>query len=69
MKRKAWQAEPWGNVRREPAVFAHMKSLFLQGRCPQEPKQAQGLQGWLVSFFWASTGLSNEGKKKNTVSL
>lgn len=63
MKTKAWQAEPWGDAWHEPHVFAHIKPLFLQGRCPQDPKKAQGLQGWLVSCFRASTGLPNEGEK------
>lgn len=60
MKCKAWQAELWGDTQHEPNV----EPLFFQGHDPQEPKKAQGLQGWLVPCFRASADLSEGGKKK-----
>lgn len=60
MKLKARQAEPSGDARCEPHVFAHAKPLFLQEHHPQEPKQAQAFQGWLVPCFRVSSGVLGE---------
>lgn len=60
MKLKARQAEPSGDARCEPHVFAHAKPLFPQEHHPQEPKQAQAFQEWLVPCFRVSSGVLGE---------